>query len=388
MTKHLAKRDRPKAQTTDGANHPRRRLSPVARFVIGLALLAVAWLLTGIALDTFAQSAMKRRDLTRAIRWSRYASFLQPWNDPLRLTRARAARLTGDLEAWSAQMKPLAAQSTDSAIARELQLGKIQLGDFPDEFHSQMGQMLDQSPADEVAEAFVIGLLAKSDRENARAILDAWKRDEPQNPQVEYVEALFQESLDNRRDATARLAKFLAEHPQHEPARMRLANILLADRRYEDALEQLEAISTQDDDFPSTLIKLARCHRLLGNAEKAKALLDPIAQASASALLAVDREGVLRELAQCQLELGEYAQAAQTLRAGGVENLLPADLSLLALADYLGGNPEAAHSYYSAIDKNRQLQHRRADLETYLLVNPDDEQARRELNQLLRAGGK
>src|SRR5436190_18100010 len=160
----------------------------------------------------------------------------------MKLIRARASRLSGDLDAWSAQMKPLASQTSDSSIARELQFGKIQLGDFPDDFHALMGKMLDASPASEVAETFVIGLLAKQDRENARAILDAWKRDEPQNLEVEYVEVLFEESLDNRREAISRLVKFSAANPRHQPARLRLANIHLVDRRYEAALAELTTL--------------------------------------------------------------------------------------------------------------------------------------------------
>jgi tetratricopeptide (TPR) repeat protein len=378
MPKTKPKQTASKKETIPNAGKPRRRFSPLARLFIALGALAIGWLLTGIILETVVQSAISSRNLTRAIRWSKVAAIFRPWDSNLKVTPARAARLSGDLDAWSAQMKPLASPAADSSIARELQFGKIQLGDFPDDFHAQMGKMLDVAPGGEVAEAFVVGLLAKRDRENARAILDAWKRDEPQNPQVQYVEAIFAEDLDNRREATAQLAKFIADHPHHQPARLRLASILLADRRYEPALTELSTLVSQGDDSPTTLAKLVRCHRLLGDVEKAKSLLAPIAAASEDA----QRDLAQRELAECQLELGEYAEAAKSFRTAGLERLSPSEQTDLALADYLSGKPETAESVYAAIDQARQLQSRRADLEVYLLLNPEDEKTRRELNKL------
>lgn len=377
-----------KLSKTNGAvvaGGTRGRFTNLKRLVVGLAVIAIAWLAGAILLDYWVQSAIARRDLTSAIAWARPAGWLKPWDTDLRLVRAKAARMAGDLDSWSAQMQPLAGQTRDPAITQELLFGKVQIGDFPDTYHALMGKMLDAASPGEVAEAFVIGSLAKHDRENARAILDAWKRDEPQSAQVEYVEAVFEEIVGNRRDAMARLEKFSEEHPAHQPVRVRLADMHLGDRHYEAALRELSALAAQGDDSASTTIKLARCQRLLGQVEAAKGSLTRLLAGTTmpdSQSELAKRELAQRELAKCQLELGEYADAAKTLRAAGVNHLEPEEQTDLVLADYLSGNTATAETVYAAIAKARQIQGRRADLEVYMVLNPGDEKARREMARL------
>ena len=144
---------------------------------------------------------------------------------------------------------------------------------------------------------------------------------------------------------------------------------------YDSALSELKVLVDQGDQSSATLVKLARCFRLQGEVEEAKKLLTPLAGSKGE-------EAALRELADCQLELGEYAAAAQSLRDFGIERLPPAEQYDLALADYLSGKPESAASIYASATQVRQFQSRRAELEVYLLLNPDDEKARRELEML------
>lgn len=370
----------------DGEETAKQKPTRLKRFVIGGALLGGAWLACMLTLDSWVHKALTSRNLTSAVAWARPASWLKPWDTELPLLRAKTARLAGDMESWSAQMQPFAAKANSPAITEELLFGKVTLGDFPDNFHKLMGKMLDTAPSGEVAEAFVIGLLAKHDRENARAILDAWKRDEPQNPQVEFVEAVFEEVVGNRREAMTRLAGFSEGHPTHQPVRARLANLYLTDRRYEAAMKELKALAAQGDDSASTTIKLARCQRLLGDVDEAKSQLTRLLSGNAipnSQSDLTQREQAQRELAKCQLELGEYAAAAKTLRAAGVNHLNPEEQTDLALADYLSGNTETAANVYSAITKSRQFQSRRSDLEVYMVLNPQDEKARREMSKLV-----
>ncbi len=374
------KKDRPANRDLEHpektAKPPRKRFTQFTKVFIVIGVVLSAWFLTGTALQWFVQSALNGRQLSRAARLSRVAHLLQPWDGELNLAQARCARLAGDLESWSKQMQPLAPQfTTNRAIARELQLGRIQLGEFPDDFHGLMGKMLEETSASEVAEAFVIGLMAKHDRESARAILDAWKKDEPQSPQVEFIQAVYEDLLGNRREANAQLSKFSQDHPLHQPARLYLAKIHLADRRYDAALAELKILVAQGDPSPSTLVKLARCYRLQGEVEEAKKLLTPLASSQGE-------EAALRELADCQLELGEYAAAAKSLRDFGIERLPPAEQYDLALADYLSGNADSAASIYASANQARQFQSRRTELEVYLILNPDDEKARRELQTL------
>lgn len=372
----------------DGGETAKRKPSRLKQLSIGFVSMVGVWLACMLTLDSWVHRALTSRNLTSAVAWARPAGWLKPWDTELPLLRAKTARLAGDMESWSAQMQPFAAKAKSPAITEELLFGKVTLGDFPDTFHSLMGKMLDTAPSGEVAEAFVMGLLAKHDRENARAILDAWKRDEPQNPQVEFVEAVFEEVVGNRREAMTRLASFSEAHPTHQPVRARLATLYLADRHYEEAMKELKALAAQGDDSASTTIKLARCQRLLGDVDEAKSQLTRLLNDNAIPSSQSDltqREQAQRELAKCQLELGEYADAAKTLRAAGVNHLEPEEQTDLALADYLCGNTDTAETVYSAISKNRQFQSRRSDLEVYMVLNPQDENARREMSRLVNS---
>jgi tetratricopeptide (TPR) repeat protein len=369
----------------DGEETAMRKPARLKRLVIGFVLMVGAWLACMLTLDSWIHKALTSRNLTSAVAWARPASWLKPWDTELPLLRAKTARLAGDMESWSAQMQPFATKANSPAITEELLFGKVTLGDFPDTFHALMGKMLDTAPSGEVAEAFVLGLLANHDRENARAILDAWKRDEPQSAQVEFVEAVFEEVVGNRREAMARLASFSQEHPMHQPVRARLANLYLSDRHFEPAMKELKALVAQGDDSASTTIKLARCQRFMGDVDEAKSQLTRLLSGNvipSSQNDLTQREQAQRELAQCQLELGEYADAAKTLRAAGVNHLEPEEQTDLALADYLSGNTETADTVYSAIAKSRQFQSRRSDLEVYMVLNPQDEKARREMSRL------
>lgn len=377
MAKKKDRSENPPANEVDSSKKSsRKRFNGFTRIFIVGGVVLIAWLLTGTVMQWFVHSALNGRELSRAANLSKITGYLQPWDGEIALAPARCARMGGDLAAWSKFMQPLASQAAVSpAIARELQLGRIQLGEFPEDFHGLMGKMLEVSSTSEVVEAFVVGLMTKHDRENARAILDAWKKDEPQNPQVEYVESIFQDLLGNRRDAIAQLSKFSQLHPQHQPVRLRLANIHLADRRYDLAMAELKVLFSQGDQTTSTQMKLARCYRLQGEVEEAEKILVTLAQSKSD-------DSTLRELAECQLELGEYAAAAQSLRDAGMDRLAPAEQFHLALADYLNGKPETAASVYASAAQSRQFQSRRADLEVYLILNPDDEKARKELEKL------
>ncbi len=394
MSKSKSKRPKPIVRRTSqevnetrvSGAASRRRFSRITKVAIVAGLAAIAWLLTGLVLDSIAENAFHRRNLSKAIRWSQAARWVCPWKSDLRLVRARAARFAGDLEFWTALMQPFANRPNNPAVIREFQLGQVQQGNFPEPFQPLMVQLLEEGvPSSEVAETFALGVAVRRDQYNIRSILDAWKRDEPSNPQVEYVEALTAGFLGDRRDAITRLTKFSEAHPDHQPARLRRIDSLLAQQQFDEALSQLRVIISQGDDSFSTLLKFAHCHRQLGAVKQAKELLAPAVDSHFTR--ADERElpqfqNALIELGHCELELGEYAEAAKHFRAAGLEKLPPSEQSDLAIADYMSGDVDSANNIYDSTNRNRQIAARRVDLEAYLQLNPDDEVVRKELSAL------
>lgn len=374
-----------RSNPTSVPDAPRRRFPLKVRLVAALALLALIWIIAGFLLDAAVERALARRELTTALRWARTAQWLRPFDRKLRLTPVRAARLAGDVEAWTSKIEPFADQSESPEVKRELQLGRILTGDFPANANELMGGLLLSGPPSETAEAFILGHLVRQERDQARSILLAWKGDEPDNPQTEYVEALFQGFTGNREEAAMRLARFSAAHPEHQPARLRLGEMKLASNQFAAALEDFQTLVDQDYVEPSVLLRLAICRRQLGESDQAKAILAPLLDQlppSDQGPYALVRTQVLRELATCELELGEYASAAKHFREGGVTELLPIEQAELALAEYMAGNDAAAQEIYDAIAARRKAIGRRADLENYLALHPDDEAAKQELAEL------
>ncbi|TMQ33636.1 MAG: tetratricopeptide repeat protein, partial [Planctomycetota bacterium] len=100
----------------------------------------------------------------------------------------------------------------------------------------------------------------------------------------------------------------LAQEPQRDGVRLRLAEALLESGRPLDARRQLEVLQRKQPGDAAVLVKLARCHIKLGNVEQARELVDGV--------LARDPDNVeaLIERGQLAFQAGEIKEAERWWR--------------------------------------------------------------------------
>jgi tetratricopeptide (TPR) repeat protein len=109
-------------------------------------------------------------------------------------------------------------------------------------------------------------------------------------------------------DALADYRRAVAAHPDHEPARLKLADTLLIVGTPEEALEQYRWLAERWPKRVEVRLGLARCYRRLAQPEEAAKLLDGILQE--------DREnaGAIWERGELELQQGRAAEAEPLLR--------------------------------------------------------------------------
>ncbi len=148
-------------------------------------------------------------------------------------------------------------------------------------------ELADHAPLNEGAYTRALLLHQQSD---AAQWLDAWHElsDSPQSPAARLIYARLLASVDNRMEAERELRDTLALYPDFSAGTLGLAQLLIQDRRIEEAA----ALVTQLDPTSSPAVRIARAsiEQTLGQAEQAQQtiapLLDPeLVAVSASELL-------------------------------------------------------------------------------------------------------
>jgi tetratricopeptide (TPR) repeat protein len=109
-------------------------------------------------------------------------------------------------------------------------------------------------------------------------------------------------------DALADYQKAVAAHPDHEPARLKLADTLLIVGTPEEALEQYRWLAERSPDRVEVRLGLARCHRRLAQPEEAAKLLDGILKEDP------EHTGAIWERGELELQQGRPAEAEPLLR--------------------------------------------------------------------------
>ncbi|MEX1094720.1 MAG: tetratricopeptide repeat protein [Planctomycetales bacterium] len=171
-------------------------------------------------------------------------------------------------------------------------------------------------------------------------------------------------------DADA-LGKFVKEHPTNRAALSAQADALLAEQAFEQAkapLRKLIDLFPEDAGPEAPHVRLAQCHRALGEFEEERVLLEAVAWRDPAAI------GIYIRLAELARKRADWQAVVEHVeRALAVNPMLPAPWRDLAIAhDRLGADADAARAYRTLLafdppDPARlhfrlaELQHRAGD---------------------------
>jgi predicted Zn-dependent protease len=366
------------------------RRYPVATLVVALALAGLAIYLTVRQLSAMshfraAQRAMQESDFAAAR--AHLAECLRTWPDSgeTLFLAARAARRAGAYDEAAQHLRayqrlggvPEAFELEQALMLAQRGTGARVEGyllDCVNRDHPDSGLML---------EALVQGYLKTYRLTYALHFLQVWLQREPDN-----VQALFWrgEALERRNsylEAMTDYRRILELNPDHDRARLRLAELLLYSHQAGDAVGHYELLSQRQPDNPVVHLGLARCQRDLGNTDAARQVLDTLLAGHP------DYVDALGERGRLALQTGQPAEAEEWLRRA--LDLAPYDREVIytffQCLQQRGKQDEAKEYEARLADIEKRFQ-RLAVLTKKIAEKPEDASLRCEVGQIFLECGQ
>jgi predicted Zn-dependent protease len=314
-----------------------------------------------------------------------------PLNAEAHFLMARTCRRLDDLTAWEEHLhKAEVLQWPPEKVVLEIHLRQAQTGDVRD-VEAGLLTYLREVPPDEkvVREALAKGYLHNRSLNDIVDLTDAWVARFPDDWQARlYRGRALQFFAPHREEAVHEYVRVLELKPDHDKARLWLAQVYSLEARYRESLHHYEILVRDHPVHTDGLYGLAHCQASLGQEGEARATLDRLfARQPGHALGALLR-------AKLELAAGAPEQALPLLRQA--EAAVPYEPELvynLAVALRRLGKKEEAKHYQrrlqelneqtALLDKlNQQLQDRRHDWELRYRAAVLNLQMRREADAL------
>lgn len=202
---------------------------------------------------------------------------LWPWDPELHRLAARAARLTGDFPAAEAHLNrclKLSGGATE-AVQIEYYLFRVQTGEI-DRVASPLFAAVEAGHPDAPAilETLAKGYLQALRYKLAYGCLDRWLDLDPNAARAYMLRAFALEKLGNHKAAFADYLKALDADPDLLPARLRVAEMLLEDKKVDEARAQLDRLYRQAPDDPQVQARVGMGRFLEGRTADARRLME------------------------------------------------------------------------------------------------------------------
>jgi len=346
------------ADLSSSAWRRRRQLLFLVVFVVMGATIAVY----GYAVHQWhaAQTALKEDRAAEARKKLDLCLFVWPRSLDVQLAAARAARLTGDVDAAEARLNRCLKlhNGATEAVQLEFVLLRVQTGDVDEVARSLLDSVEHGHPeASIILETLARAYINRLRYKMAYACLSRWIELQPDSAKAYQWRGWTMEQLDNPKGASADYHRALDIDPNLVPVRLRVAEMLLHDKRLAEAVPHLERLFQQAPDRPDVLSRLGICRFIEGKPEEARRLLE-----AAVVQLPNDPE-VLIHLAKLDIQEGEGAAAEKKLRK--VLQADPADteaLFNLAAALRLQGRHDEETAVLREHERYKELVDRANDL--------------------------
>jgi tetratricopeptide (TPR) repeat protein len=332
-----------------------------------------------------ARLDVAHRDFAGAQRRLSLCMRVLPGNRDVWLLAAQTARRARDYAEAERFLKAFHDHDGDpEAVSLERALTRAQRGELAGQEGYLWAQLEEHHPDSPlILEALAQGYMATFRWGEALAclkqLLECWPRD----AEVLVWHGWVSENL--RRPAVARddYQRALELNPEHDEARLRLAEAMLRSSQPAEALEHLELLERRQPSNPALLLALARCRRELNQPEEAGRILGR---------LFVERPEdpqVLTERGKLALSLGQAAEAEEwfrkSLAIAPSERETNYDLSLCLRQQ---GKSEEADAYVARLKRIEADQERLGKLFGLMVKQPRDLSLRREAGVLLLNNGQ
>lgn len=244
-----------------------------------LVLLVVAgpvvvWTVPGW-LCTRVETALRRQDWLAVERDLAWAQRLGAGQAEVLLATARIDRKLGRYPQMEAALKAArVAGAPREKLDIEQWLAEAESGNTTN-LQRELSRLLlkgDDLPA--ICEAMALGCIATYRLDDALQILTIWQADFADDPQPHYLRGRLLEHRSNIEGAIEEFRKALALAPRHGPAAYNLGRLLVSAQKIEESLTAYQQAEPLLLEPQPALVGQARCLRVLGRLDEARAMID------------------------------------------------------------------------------------------------------------------
>jgi predicted Zn-dependent protease len=261
-----------------------------------------------------AQQALENRDFAEARQHLAVCQAAWPEDAATHFLAAQAARRAWDLDDAEAQLalcQRLQEKQPDPSCDTALEWALLQaqrgkLVEVEDYLRTRLREERTNSLL--ILEVLTWELMGSYRLREALQYLNFWLDRQPDDYEALVRRGWVAEHLFDKPAAVRDYRKALAQKPKQDSVRLRVAELLLAQNRPGDALDDLLDLHDRLPDNPSVTVALAHCRRLLSQFPDAAELLDHVLKAQPGNAQALSERGLLA------LEMGQPDQAERMLR--------------------------------------------------------------------------
>lgn len=243
---------------------------------IGTGYVGVRWLRFEYHLRA-ARQAYDREAFEEAGEKLGHCLEIDPRSGRAHFLAARTARRSGQPD--FAEEELTACEDLDwptDAVQLERTLLAVQRGEFDGADKAALDRALAEDDPNRflVLEALAQGNMRLYSLNQAVECLDQWVKGRPDSPGARIRRGWVLERLERIPEAEQDYRHLLGVRPDHRPAKLRLAQLLLQQIQPAEASRLFEELEAASDGDPAVSLGLARCYIGLGRREEARVLLD------------------------------------------------------------------------------------------------------------------
>jgi tetratricopeptide (TPR) repeat protein len=261
----------------------RRRVLMWGILVVVVVAIVLGWRpVTELYIRSQATAALNDRDGERALQLLEPALRRWPTNAEFHYLTARAQRRRGELlQAREHLQRSWELGHPVVQLQREQWLAMAQAGQLREAAPHLAGLLMNAGEDGwEVCEAYAAGYILACRFDEAQQILEAWKRDFPDDAQPYYFEGRWFDSARATARAVEAYREALRLDPQRDDVRRHLAACLVKLHQYEEASSLLESLLKASPTDADLLNDWATCLLEQGDADEAESAVTKALQAN------------------------------------------------------------------------------------------------------------
>lgn len=234
-----------------------------------------------------------------------------------------------------------------------------------------------------ILEALTQGYMKNFQHGLALIYVNQWLERAPDDVQALFWRGMIRQRVYRIEEAREDFQRVVDLDPEHDLARLNLAEILLPRKDYRQALDHFEYLHEREPGEPYLVLGIARCKVGLGQLQEARQLLDVVLEAYPR------NAAALAERGQLALSAGQTAEAEKWLRqAVAVDRSEPDTVYSLYLCLTQLGKTDEAREWQELYQRLTEDLKRMMDLGQEILKRPADPEPRLQMGLIFLRNGR